>query len=79
MQANQWLAEVDWEEDVRWDSSQSPPQSPVVPDMNDPHLIFQLLKSNETGVTNKAAALVLDAIPKVNLYLLSHTLQLLWV
>ena len=65
LQSNQWLAEVGWEEDVRWDSNYSPPSSPVLPDMNDPNLIFQLLRSTEDDDSQKAAALVLEPKPKV--------------
>ena len=62
-----------WEEDVRWDLDDDRPTAVVALDMNDPHLIFQLIRpTSATEDLDRAAALVLPAPPKVDLAVRSH-------
>lgn len=63
-----FLADGGWESDIRWGSEDDEQPASVVPlDMNDPDLIFRLLRDSENAPEmDKAAAIVLPPLPKVH-------------
>lgn len=61
-----WEEGGSWEADIEWDSDDERPPGLVLPDMNDPQLIFRLVEATEdVEILDRAAAIVLPALPHV--------------